>query len=63
MVKHMTVSQKPLYSERWHHLSTQEITQILDTNLETGLSWSAIASKREIFGTNELKGKPILKHL
>jgi P-type E1-E2 ATPase len=47
-------TQNTLPSERWHHLNPREITQNLDTNLETGLSSAAIASKREIFGANEL---------
>lgn len=54
----MTVSQKPLQSDRWHHLSTQKVIQNLNSNLETGLTSDAIAKGREIFGANELKGKP-----
>jgi magnesium-transporting ATPase (P-type) len=54
----MTVGQKPLQSDRWHHLPIQEITQNLDSNLETGLDSDAIAKKQELFGANELKGKP-----
>ncbi len=51
-------SQEIIRSSQWHHLSVQEVTQHLDTNLETGLT-SAVATKRqEHFGANELKSKP-----
>ncbi|MBD2431454.1 MULTISPECIES: cation-translocating P-type ATPase [Fischerella] len=55
----MTVtSQQIIRSSQWHHLSIQEVTRHLDTNLETGLTSAVAAKKRERFGANELKSKP-----
>lgn len=39
-------SQEIIQSSQWHHLSIQEVTRHLDTNLETGLT-SAVAAKNE----------------
>jgi len=38
-------SQEIIQSSQWHHLSIQEVTRHLDTNLETGLT-SAVAAKK-----------------
>ncbi|MGF1672204.1 MAG: cation-translocating P-type ATPase [Rivularia sp. (in: cyanobacteria)] len=55
----MTATSKEIIrSTQWHHLSVEEVTQHLDTHLETGLSSSVAAKKREHFGANELKSKP-----
>ncbi|MEB3218504.1 MAG: cation-transporting P-type ATPase [Nostocales cyanobacterium 94392] len=55
----MTATSKEIIrSTQWHHLSVEEVTQNLDTNLETGLTSSLAAKKREHFGANELKSKP-----
>lgn len=51
-------SQEIIQSSQWHHLSIQEVTRHLDTNLETGLTSAVAAKKRERFGANELKSKP-----
>ncbi|MBE9214143.1 cation-transporting P-type ATPase [Plectonema cf. radiosum LEGE 06105] len=51
-------SQEIIRSTQWHHLSVEEVTQHLDTHLETGLTSSVAAKKREHFGANELKSKP-----
>ncbi|OKH14459.1 carbonate dehydratase [Fischerella major NIES-592] len=51
-------SQEIIQSSQWHHLSIQEVTRHLDTNLETGLASAVVAKKRERFGANELKSKP-----
>jgi Ca2+-transporting ATPase len=50
--------QEIIRSSQWHHLSVQEVTRYLDTNLETGLTSAVAAKKRERFGANELKSKP-----
>lgn len=50
--------QEIIRSSQWHHLSVQEITRHLDTNLETGLTSAVAAKKRDHFGANELKSKP-----
>lgn len=54
----MTATTEIIQSSQWHHLSTQEVTQQLDTDLETGLTSAVTAKRREHFGANELKGKP-----
>jgi len=55
----MTATSKEIIrSTQWHHLSVEEVTQHLDTNLDTGLTSSVAAKKREHFGANELKSKP-----
>ncbi|BAU07580.1 cation-translocating P-type ATPase [Fischerella sp. NIES-3754] len=51
-------SQEIIQSSQWHHLSIQEVTRHLGTNLETGLASAVVAKKRERFGANELKSKP-----
>jgi Ca2+-transporting ATPase len=50
--------QEIIRSSQWHHLSVQEVTRHLDSNLETGLTSAVAAKKREHFGANELKSKP-----
>jgi len=50
--------QEIIRSSQWHHLSVEEVTRYLDTNLETGLTSAVTAKKRERFGANELKSKP-----
>ncbi len=55
----MTATQREIIrSTQWHHLSVQEITRHLDSNLETGLISAVATKKREHFGENELKSKP-----
>ncbi|MFN6514981.1 MAG: cation-translocating P-type ATPase [Nostoc sp. CreGUA01] len=55
----MTATSKEIIrSSQWHHLSVEEVTRHLDTNLETGLTSAVAAKKREHFGANELKSKP-----
>ncbi len=51
-------SQEIIRSSQWHHLSVEEVTRHLDTNLETGLTSAVATKKRERFGPNELKSKP-----
>ncbi|MBF2017804.1 MAG: cation-transporting P-type ATPase [Rivularia sp. T60_A2020_040] len=51
-------SQEIIRSTQWHHLSVEEVTQNLDTDLDTGLTSAVAAKKREHFGANELKSKP-----
>ncbi len=53
-----TTSQERIRSSQWHHLSIEELTRHLDTNLETGLTSAVATKKRERFGANELKSKP-----
>ena len=43
--------------EKWFNLSVEETAQKLGTDVESGLKNSAIASKYEEFGYNELKAK------
>jgi Ca2+-transporting ATPase len=55
----MTATPKEIIqSSQWHHLSVQEVTRHLDTNLETGLTSDVTTKRRERFGANELKSKP-----
>lgn len=41
----------------WHHLSTQEATQLLDSNLEAGLTSAEAEKRQDQFGPNQLTGK------
>lgn len=45
-------------SQQWHNLSAQEVSQHLDSDLETGLESSEVTERQKRFGANELKGKP-----
>jgi cation-transporting ATPase F len=50
--------QEKLKSSQWHHLSTAEVAQHWDSNLDQGLTGAEVTKRRERFGANELKGKP-----
>ncbi len=55
----MTATSKEIIrSSQWHHLSVEEVTRHLDTNLKTGLTSADTAKRRDRFGANELKSKP-----
>lgn len=46
----------------WHTLEVEEVAQLLDTNLEKGLSEEEVVTRRKEFGLNEIpKEKPITK--
>ncbi len=51
------IEKEIINSNQWHHLTFREVTQHLDSNLETGLSSEVIRQRQEQFGANELKGK------
>jgi Ca2+-transporting ATPase len=46
-----------LLEHHWHHLPVPEITELLDSNPEAGLSSDEITRRQESFGANELSGK------
>ena len=46
-----------LQEQQWHHLATREVFQLLDSNLETGLTSQEATKRQEHYGSNELKGK------
>lgn len=56
-----------MQSDRWHHLSVQEVAQHLDSDLENGLTSAQVRKRQEHFGANEIKGKaaknPIIRFL
>ncbi|MBD2168788.1 cation-transporting P-type ATPase [Calothrix membranacea FACHB-236] len=54
----VATSKEIIQSSQWHHLSVQEVSRHLETDLETGITSAAAAQKHESFGANELKGKP-----
>ena len=43
---------------QWHQLSTNDAQEYLQTDLGTGLSATEIPQRRELYGFNELQGKP-----
>lgn len=47
-----------LPSSSWHHLPVREVSQHLDSDLETGLTSAEVAARQARWGANELKGKP-----
>ena len=54
----MTATAPKKLQEQWHHLSTREVFQLLDSNLETGLTSQEATKRQEHYGSNELKGNP-----
>lgn len=58
---------KELEQKQWYTLSGQDITRLLNSNSEQGLSASEIAKRQEQFGKNELIAKsgksPIVRFL
>lgn len=46
-----------LQERQWHHLSVQEVTQLLDGDLETGLTPAEGEKRQQQFGPNQLTGK------
>ena len=54
----MTASSTNQLTEyKWHNLPVQEVSQYLNSNIETGLTTTEVAKRKESFGTNELKAK------
>lgn len=54
----MATEAEKLQQADWHYLSTEEVTQRLESNLETGLTSTEVKTRQQRFGFNELKGKP-----
>jgi len=46
-----------LLEHQWHHLSTREVAQHLNSNLETGLTSNEVTERQNRFGPNQLTGK------
>jgi Ca2+-transporting ATPase len=46
-----------LQEHQWHHLPVQEVTQLLDSDLETGLISAEVEKRQDQFGPNQLTGK------
>jgi cation-transporting P-type ATPase F len=53
-----TANMKSLREQHWHSLPVKETTQLLKTNLETGLTVIEADRRHTQFGANELVGKP-----
>jgi cation-transporting P-type ATPase F len=47
-----------LLNQQWHSVPEQEAAQLLDSNLETGLTEAEADRRNERFGANQLVGKP-----
>ena len=45
---------RSILETQWHSLSVEEVTQILDSDLENGLTSDETARRREKFGVNQL---------
>ena len=45
---------KNILKHQWHSLSVKEVTQILASDLENGLTTNEAARRREKFGVNQL---------
>lgn len=43
-----------LLNKHWHHLSTDEVIELFDTDVEKGLDLFEVQSRAEVFGPNEL---------
>lgn len=58
---------KPLLEKHWHHLSQQEVLDLLDADSEKGLDRFEIEERQRNFGPNALtprRGKgPLLRFL
>ena len=53
-----------LLSKHWHHISTEEILDILDSDFQQGLDIFEVKHRQERFGLNVLtpkKGKPLIR--
>ncbi len=49
---------KKLLESQWHHLSVEEVTRHLESDLESGLTSNEAVQRQQRFGANELKSKP-----
>ena len=45
-------------ADKWHALCVEDVTRILETNTERGLTSAEVVSRHERFGFNELKERP-----
>jgi len=46
-----------LIGKHWHHLSAEDAVQMLESNLEKGLSLFEVRHRQDRFGPNEFKGR------
>ncbi|BAU64354.1 ATPase, E1-E2 type [Stanieria sp. NIES-3757] len=53
------IAKENIESLQWHDRSVQHLTEQLATDLTTGLTSTEVNQRREQFGTNELKSKPL----
>ncbi len=53
---------QPLLGRHWHHLPSEEVVQLLETDIERGLDLFEIQQRQKRFGANQLtpaEGKPL----